>query len=62
MPEMWRRQARYLAMPHGPNGERRPADVNARALLIAKIATGEIDETPRRSKKVNSGKAGRVPQ
>jgi hypothetical protein len=30
-------------MPKGPKGERRPADVNARAVLIAKIATGEIE-------------------
>jgi hypothetical protein len=45
-------------VPKGPHGERRPADVNARAVLIAKIATGEIDESPRPSKKVKSGKAG----
>ena len=31
-------------MPRGPRGERRPADVNARAVLIAKIATGEIED------------------
>jgi hypothetical protein len=29
-------------MPRGPKGERRPADVNARAVMIGKIATGEI--------------------
>ncbi len=28
-------------MPTGPKGEKRPADVNARAVMIAKIATGE---------------------
>jgi hypothetical protein len=28
-------------MPTGPKGEKRPADVNARAVLIARIATGE---------------------
>ena len=34
-------------MPRGPKGERRPADVNARAVMIAKIATGEIkDKVP----------------
>jgi hypothetical protein len=33
-------------MPCGPKGEKRPADVNARAVLIAKIATGEIDDAP----------------
>ena len=31
-------------MPTGPKGEKRPADVNARAVMIAKIATGEIDD------------------
>lgn len=34
-------------MPRGPKGEKRPADVNARAVMIAKIATGEIaDDVP----------------
>jgi hypothetical protein len=33
-------------MPRGPKGERRPADVNARAVMIAKIATGEVDDAP----------------
>jgi hypothetical protein len=28
-------------MPRGPKGERRPADVNKNAVLIARIATGE---------------------
>jgi hypothetical protein len=32
-------------MPRGPKGERRPADVNARAVMIAKIATGQIEDT-----------------
>jgi hypothetical protein len=31
-------------MPRGPKGERRPADVNVRAVMIAKIATGEIED------------------
>ena len=29
-------------MPTGPNGEKRPADSNANAVFVAKIATGEI--------------------
>jgi hypothetical protein len=33
-------------MPTGPKGEKRPADVSARAVLIAKIATGEIEDPP----------------
>lgn len=28
------------------NRKKRPADVNQRAVLIAKIATGEIEDTP----------------
>ena len=31
-------------MPRGPNGEKRPADVNQCAVMVAKIATGEIEE------------------
>ena len=31
-------------MAKGPKGERRPADVNARAVMIAKIATGEVKD------------------
>lgn len=31
-------------MPKGPKGEKRPADAVARAVLVAKIATGEIED------------------
>jgi hypothetical protein len=31
-------------MPRGPKGEKRPADVNARTVMIGKIATGEIED------------------
>jgi hypothetical protein len=31
-------------MPRGPKGEKRPADAIGNAILIAKIATGEIEE------------------
>lgn len=31
-------------MPKGPRGERRPADVVGAAVMVAKIATGEIQE------------------
>ncbi len=30
-------------MPKGPNGQRRPADVISCAVMVAKIATGEIE-------------------
>lgn len=32
-------------MPKGPNGQTRPADVIGNAVHIARIATGEIEET-----------------
>jgi hypothetical protein len=31
-------------MPRGPKGEKRPADVIGAAVMVAKIATGEITE------------------
>lgn len=33
-------------MPKGPKGEKRPADVIGAAIMVAKIATGEIEEAP----------------
>jgi hypothetical protein len=32
-------------MPKGPQGERRPGDVIGAAIMVAKIATGEINES-----------------
>lgn len=31
-------------MPKGPRGEKRPADAVARAVMVARIATGEIED------------------
>ena len=31
-------------MPKGPRGEKRPADAIGRAVLVGKIATGEIED------------------
>ena len=46
-------------MPRGPNGEHRPADLVGRAVKIAKIATGEIEEAGyKQPNKVRSGMAG----
>ena len=48
-----------LAVPKGPRGERRPADVVGCAVHVAKIATGEIEDTKHRQPaKVRSGHAG----
>ncbi len=32
-------------MPKGPKGEKRPADAIGAAVMVAKIATGEIEDT-----------------
>ena len=32
-------------MPRGPKGEKRPGDVIGAAVMVGRIATGEIDET-----------------
>jgi hypothetical protein len=34
-------------MPKGPNGEKRPANAVGLAVLIGKIATGEVEESRR---------------
>ena len=33
-------------MSRGPKGEKRPADVIGAAVMVGRIATGEIDESP----------------
>jgi hypothetical protein len=46
-------------MPRGPKGEKRPADVIGAAVMVAKIATGEIEESPQpKSGRTRSGRAG----
>lgn len=46
-------------MPKGPQGQQRHADVVGNAVLVAKIATGEVKEELRQpSGKVRSGLAG----
>ena len=42
-------------MPKGPQGQKRPADAIGLAVLVGKIATGEIDEAPTQLQK---GKVG----
>lgn len=31
-------------MPKGPQGQKRPADTNACAVMVARIATGEVED------------------
>ena len=47
-------------MPRGPQGQKRPADTIGCAVMVAKIATGElVEEEDRRSVgKIRSGRAG----
>lgn len=46
-------------MPKGPKGEKRPADVIGNAVLIARIATGEVEDKPSAApNRAKGGKAG----
>lgn len=44
-------------MPKGPKGQKRKADVVGNAVLIAQIATGEIDDEPEDDGKDPAAKA-----
>ena len=45
-------------MPVGPNGEKRPADAIANAVLVGRIATGDAEETYVDRKRSAAGKIG----
>lgn len=51
-------------MPRGPKGEKRPADVIGAAIMVAKIATGEVEEdfgkAPKRAKGGRKGGKARA--
>ena len=49
-------------MPTGPNGEKRPANVIANAVRVARIATGEAEETRSQPSKPEGSQRGRPPQ
>jgi hypothetical protein len=44
-------------MPTGPKGEKRPADAVGLAVLIGKIATGEVEDVPEDDGKDPAAKA-----
>lgn len=44
-------------MTKGPKGEKRPADLVGMSVMVAQIATGEIQDN-KKSGRVQSGKAG----
>ena len=48
-------------MPKGPNGQKRPGDVIGAAIMVAKIATGEVEDnatTPAKAPHSAGGKKG----
>jgi hypothetical protein len=45
-------------MPTGPNGQKRPADTNAAAVMVARIATGESEDDIMHPAKISKGVAG----
>lgn len=44
-------------MPTGPKGQKRPADVIGNAIMVAKIATGEVEDAPENDGKNPAAKA-----
>jgi hypothetical protein len=47
-------------MPKGPKGEKRPADVIGAAIMVAKIATGELTDTVPSQKRTGGKKGGKA--
>jgi hypothetical protein len=46
-------------MPRGPQGQKRPADVIGAAVMVARLATGELSEDlHQKSGRARSGQAG----
>ncbi len=45
-------------MKSGPDGQKRPADVVGCAVAVARIATGETEETTQQPAKRKAGQAG----
>lgn len=45
-------------MPKGPKGEKRQADTIQNAMLIGRIATGELEDVPSRAPR--SGQRGKI--
>ena len=46
-------------MPKGPNGQRRPGDVIGAAIMVAKIATGEVEDNPTAPDKAHHSAGGK---
>lgn len=46
-------------MPKGPRGEKRPGDVIGAAIMVAKIATGEIEDNATPADKAHHSRGGK---
>ena len=46
-------------MPKGPRGEKRPADVVGVAVMVGRIATGEIEDNPTPPDKAHHSRGGK---
>lgn len=46
-------------MPKGPNGQKRPADAIGLAVLVGKIATGEVEDTGADPTKAHHSRGGK---
>jgi hypothetical protein len=47
-------------MPKGPNGQKRPGDVIGAAIMVAKIATGEVEDNATSPDKAHHSRGGKV--
>lgn len=46
-------------MPKGPRGEKRPADAIGLAVMVGKIATGEVEDNPTPEDKAHHSRGGK---
>lgn len=46
-------------MPKGPNGQKRPGDVIGAAIMVAKIATGEVEDSATAPDKAHHSAGGK---
>lgn len=46
-------------MPKGPKGEKRPGDVIGAAIMVAKIATGEVEDNATSADKAHHSAGGK---
>ena len=47
-------------MPKGPNGQKRPGDVIGAAIMVARIATGEVQDNPLPDDKAHHSRGGKA--